>query len=351
MEQEGQEQRVVAVLVLALLLSLPMLVFSSSVFAASSGPAGETGGEKGLLVVVTFPNLAKDVSQLLCSGDRVEAIAPPGVDPHEYQLTSRDTELLREADIVVSTGHAPFEKGIERLAAQGLLRGVLVVVPRLPGLRLSINPSTGQPNYHMPVYDPANYVVFLRGLAQALSSMRPGCRDFYWSRAAEAAERVAGIVATTPLLHARAVVDTPAAQYAVEWAGVEVAAILVREHGAQVAPRDIEAAEKILAEGGLAVVTTPVAGKAGQLLLELARKHGASILQVPSPLGEKSIVEKLVEISSQAKKLWKGARPSPAMGGETPGLGGRETTWPLLLGLLAALAAFGLILAPLGSRR
>ena len=65
--------------------------------------------------MVSFPNLAYDVGLLACEDDRIVSLAPAGSDPHEYQLTPEDVELLRRADLIISTGHVPFEARIKEL--------------------------------------------------------------------------------------------------------------------------------------------------------------------------------------------------------------------------------------------
>jgi len=67
--------------------------------------------EDQVVVVVTFSYLKPDVERLLCNGV-VYAIAQVGVDPHEYQLKPSDIDVLKNADIIVSTAHTHFELDI-----------------------------------------------------------------------------------------------------------------------------------------------------------------------------------------------------------------------------------------------
>ncbi|MET1100861.1 MAG: zinc ABC transporter substrate-binding protein, partial [Pyrodictiaceae archaeon] len=135
-----------------LMLSLVMLL--------APAEAAYTYNDKGLLIVTTFPNLVWDIKQLVCKDDRVKSIVPLGVDPHEYQLTPSDIQLLAKADIIVSTAHTPFEEDIRSLTLEGKLYATLIEIPRIPGIRILRNPVTGQPNYHMLIYDPENYKIF-----------------------------------------------------------------------------------------------------------------------------------------------------------------------------------------------
>ena len=81
-------------------------------------------------------------------------------------MTTAAVEKLKEADIIVSTGHAPFEERISDLKRQGELKGVLIVITELKGIRILLNPSIDKPNLHMPIYDPKNYMAFLNEVAE-----------------------------------------------------------------------------------------------------------------------------------------------------------------------------------------
>jgi len=258
---------------------------------------------KGLYILVTFPNLAEDLKQLACSGDTVDYIAPPGLDPHEYQLTPSDVEKLLRADLVVSTSHAPFEIRIRELREQGLLKAVLVEIPWIPGIVLKNNPVLNTPNLHTPVYDPENYVVFINNITSILSTLNPECSSFYASRARIVVERVQSIAAATPKLSLDAVADTPVIQYAVEWLGIRVKYLVAREHESEASPQDLAVIEKAIAnrEVGVVAVTSPVTSRAGMWLVERAERYGIPVIYVPSPIAQKSVVEKLEEVAVQVR--------------------------------------------------
>ena len=64
-----------------------------------------TNGE-GKLRVVTTTTMVTDMVKII-GGDRilVEGLMGPGVDPHSYQVTFRDTAALQGADIIFYSGH------------------------------------------------------------------------------------------------------------------------------------------------------------------------------------------------------------------------------------------------------
>ncbi len=257
----------------------------------------------GLLVVATFPPLAADIAFLACPGDRVVSLLPPGVEPHDYQLRPADVELLSRADVIVSTGHTVFEREIERLVEEGRLHAVVVNVLELPGIHVRVNPSTGQPDYHMVVYDPDNYLVMMRAVAEAMARLNPGCAGVYASRLHEIEQVVSSLKRMAPSTPRIAVADKPYTVYAVSWLGLRVVHVLELEHGVPVPPESVERAEKLLARGAVAVVTDPPVAASSRLLLDLARRHGAPVLLVHAPTGRGPVLSWLQDLLSQVRRL------------------------------------------------
>ncbi|WP_052296929.1 metal ABC transporter solute-binding protein, Zn/Mn family [Pyrolobus fumarii] len=278
-----------------LLITL-LLVLSLSQHAAA---------DRGVYIIVTFPSLAQEVEQLLCKGDRVDSIVPPSVDPHEYQLSPNDIVKLESADLIISTGHAPFEKRIEELVEKGDISAKLVVIWRVPGVRLVENPVTGRPNLHMPIYDPRNYIAFVKVLATELERLRPECASVYREKAAMIISSVEALLENAPRLDVDAVADTPVVQYAVEWLGVRVRIVLVPEPGMPTQPVLYDKSVEVLEDGGVAVVTKPVKSPASQELVRLAESRGAPVILVPSPSELGTIPEKLAFIVNQIRDIQK----------------------------------------------
>jgi len=271
--------------------------------AHPSGTSSQIG--KGLLIVVTFPNLKYDVEQLVCSGDSVVSIVPPGVDPHQFQLTPEALKLIKKADLVISTGHAPFEVKMRDIVKPEKL----VEIPRVPGIRLLTNPDTGKPNYHMPIYDPENYKAFINYVASKLEQLRLDCRTVYEEKRAKLIAELEKLVAEAPRLNATAVGSAPPVQYAVEWLGLHVALLLAPEHNVPPTSRTIQKAEKLLGEGAVAVImvyggepVTPADSK----LSQMAKDVGAPMLSIPPPYAPGSVLEKLCIVVEEARGIAKG---------------------------------------------
>ena len=261
---------------------------------------------ENLHIVVTFPNLAEDLKPLLCPGDVLSYIAPPGTDPHQYTLTPENIDELKKADIVISTAHAPFEIRIRELKEQGVFKAELIEIPRIPGLTIKKNPVMNTSNYHMPIYDPRNYIVFIKYVANEMAKLNPTCYSLYLEKANTTIEKVEDILEKTPRVNGYVVADTPATQYAIEWTGLRIKYLVVKEHGIEATPHDLETITKAIMgrEVNAVVVTSPVKLRQSQWLLQQALKHDIPIIYVSSPLTITSIIDKLENISRQIISLY-----------------------------------------------
>ncbi len=325
------------------LLALTLLI---AWLAALLSPVA-TGEE--LVIVVTFAPLKGDVERLLCGYGVVYVLVPAGVDPHEYQLTPRDVELLEQAKLVVSTGHTHFELKIREMVESGELRAELLEVTGITGLKVLANPVTGQPNYHMPIRDPVNYVLFVLEVAKKLSQVDPARSGCYAEKALEVAREVlSAILPARDSQRGLVVADKPHAQYAAEWLGYSVAWIVRYEEEAQVTPESARRAEELAESGSLAAVfvTDPPVAQESQLLLEIARAHKLPVVYVPSPASTTSTLEALKAIAEQVSKLKPPEQASQA--GQQAGVGAGT-----LLALATGLVGFagGLVAGYLIAKR
>ncbi len=296
--------RIAVTLVLALIL-YPVSITAIVTESTYTNVFAREENYNGLLIVTTFPNLVYDLKQIVCKNDVVESIAPPGVDPHEYQLTPQDIELLHRADVIVSTGHAPFEVDIREKILSGELEGYLVEIPGIPGIHILDNPMTGQPNYHMIIYDPINYRVFIENITSILVKLNPRCREIYETNAKRVIQKINELVSRTPRIYVDAVADTPLTQYAISWTGVRIKYLILKEHDTPVSPKDIQNIVKDIESGciKLAIVVDPPKSKASEQLLNIVGEYGLPLIKVPSPLSSGSILEKLEYISSQVEEV------------------------------------------------
>ncbi len=259
------------------------------------------GAGRGLYILVSFPNLALDVGNITCPGDRVEYIAPPGVDPHTYTLTPSDRQRIMEADVIISTAHTGFEMRIREMNSSGLIHGVLVEIPKIPGIRIMDNPVTHQPNLHMPIYDPHNYIVFINYIAKLFSKLNPYCSSYYLDRARIVSKRVYELLNNTPRINATALAEAPYMQYAVSWTGIRVKHLLVKEEDTPATPEDLLRIREALSrhEINVVLVSYPPVSIFSRRATSLAREYNVSIIYVPVPMGNSSIISKLGFISRE----------------------------------------------------
>ncbi len=255
----------------------------------------------GINVVVTFPSLAEDVKLIACSQDRVLSLVPSGVDPHSYELRPEDVSTLKRADLIISTAHTPFEASIRKLN----LEGELLEIPSLVMIRK--NTMTGKPNYHMPIYDPQNYVLFMESVKSVMSRLNPECRDEYEARYREVKSRVESLVnrARSLNLSMNALATTPLVQYAVEWTGIKVKYLILKEAGVPATPQDLMRIRRAAQKGEIQVVVL-MEGEPKQIeekALEIAKEYGLPYFKVPSPLKERPIPDKLEEILNRIQSM------------------------------------------------
>ncbi|WP_187286413.1 metal ABC transporter solute-binding protein, Zn/Mn family [Archaeoglobus profundus] len=229
-----------------------------------------------LSIVTTFPSLKEDV-KLIAPNDSIYAI--PAFS-HDYELTPKDVEVIKNADIVISTAHTHFESEIAEMKERGEVKGVLFEIPKIKGIVFLKYPESGKINPHMPIYDPYNYEIFIRALAEELQKLNPS--ENYIERAEKVCKEVEDIVNKARKLNGTALVDYPYAQYAVTWMGLKVVSIAFE------APTTPETFKKVDY-----LVLTRNSTKSESLLENV---EYSKVIYIDSPFVEKSIPEKLKSI-------------------------------------------------------
>ena len=298
--------------------SIPVMALVLGLVAASifmqSPVHGYAGGE-GLVIVVTFPSLADDVAQLVCN-DTVVPLVPPGADPHTYHLKPGDVELLKNADLVVSTRHTFLELGIRELKERGLVKGRLIELPGIPGVTLLRNPETNNINLHMPIYDLDNYRRFVMNISVELMLLNPRQASCYAERLGEVLSRVSSLYRYWGAFKLRAVADLPFTQYAVSWMGVEVEHLVLAEHGLELSPRHLQSIEQELSSGSvdLVLVSSPSEHYASKWLEGAAARYGVPVVYIPTPMTRGSVVDKLEYVLEQLLHLEATSTPPPNRG-------------------------------------
>ncbi|AFK22168.1 metal ABC transporter solute-binding protein, Zn/Mn family [Pyrococcus sp. ST04] len=190
--------------------------------------------EKKPLVVTSLPPLASIIKEALGDYVQVVYLVPPGVEPHQYQLSPDQIRVLKEADVIVTTGHLPAEMKIIELKKEGEIAGTVLTIDdyRKYGFRyLPERWYTGKNNPHGIWLDPTNAVAIAEATAEAIAERNPGIRSGVEESVSKFKERVNSIVLAYSgvLKGKKAVIELPSQQYALEWLGVEVVASIKPE--------------------------------------------------------------------------------------------------------------------------
>jgi zinc transport system substrate-binding protein len=136
------------------------------VVAGCGGTTSDAGRES---VVAAFYPLAWAAQEIGGGGVDVHNLTPPGAEPHDIELTPRDVDRVRKADLVLYLGDG-FQPALERAVEDrrglsvDLLRGLQLAAARKGEEELSVDPHVW--------LDPLRFAVLVRRIGGALH--RPG---------------------------------------------------------------------------------------------------------------------------------------------------------------------------------
>jgi zinc transport system substrate-binding protein len=159
-----------------------LLAVISTVVAACSTTAVQ-GGDEPPTVVAAFYPLAEAAERIGGSHVRVVNLTPPGAEPHDYELTTKQAEIVLDADLVLLMGRG-FQPAVERVA-RTRKRGVTVEL--LPRLRLT---ERADPHVWL---DPVLMTAIAREIAGALDRVHPDEADDFASRRASYERRLTAL--------------------------------------------------------------------------------------------------------------------------------------------------------------
>jgi zinc transport system substrate-binding protein len=144
---------------------IPVLVLVAALVA---GCGAASGGKGKTTVVAAFYPLAWAAEQI--GGPKVEVrnLTPPGAEPHDIELTSRDVGRLQEADVVLYLSHG-FQPAVEQ--AVGGAKGKRVDVLAGLGLRRGVGDEAGKSDPHVWL-DPALFGGIVRRIGAVLGKPR-----------------------------------------------------------------------------------------------------------------------------------------------------------------------------------
>ena len=102
-----------------------VLTFAAAALLGGCGGGGDGGanGEDGRTVVAAFYPLSFAAERVAAEGTAVRNLTPPGVEPHDFELSARDVRALADAEVVLYLGGG-FQPALERALAATGARGV-----------------------------------------------------------------------------------------------------------------------------------------------------------------------------------------------------------------------------------
>ena len=304
-----------------------------------------SGGTQKPIVVTTIAPLAGIIKDAFGDSVEVAYLIPPGADPHEYQLTTGQIELLKKADVIVTTGgHLPVEKKIAELQGEGLITGRALFVDdyKRNGFRyLKEHWYNDKDNPHGVWVDPYNALSIAKSTEEALIERDPGNEEIYQREYGSFEERVLAIVQSYRALvkkNATAVIQMPPDQYAIEWLGVKAVASIKPEE--EVPAIGVDSLVKIAMGTDVVVYTRESPEQLKSAALELASKSGKPTAEVSIFWSERPYTEILIENSAAVVS---------ALGGKVERLpvGSTDVTTYVAVSLLVGLVlgtAIGVIL-------
>lgn len=166
---------------------------------------GSTVDDGQPIVVVSTSILADVTTRLVGDQARVEILIPPGVDPHDFALSSAQATMIGEADLVVVNGLG-LDRGVEDVAVSAGVP-LVTVAPQVDPLPWSDHDGDHPPEDDTGLdphfwQDPRRMMMAVDVISQGLVSHIPGVDP------GEAAERY------------RATLETLDAEVAARWATV-----------------------------------------------------------------------------------------------------------------------------------
>jgi len=257
-----------------------------------------TSKERGILIISTFPSLVDDIKLVACENETVKAIVPKGVDPHEYQLTPEDADLLKRATIIVSTAHAPFEMKIRNLVEENETKAILLEIPKIPGIKILKNPVTGKPNYHMPIMDPRNYIVFMKELVSTLNKVNPRCTSIHEQKLHELSIEMGELLKFREEYNMTIIASDPTIQYEVSWLGLKVKYLFIVEHNTPASFDELNKISQAIRNGEVhcIIASTSTSMQLQNLINEIKIENNKiKIIYIPGPLANGTIPSKLNE--------------------------------------------------------
>ena len=209
-------------------------------------------------IVVSFPAYNIILKEAFPNADVI--LLTKGVsDPHEYQLTPQDLQMLKaltERDVIISSMHAPFELKIAEMVKSGEIKAKLIDLTKVQwyltwdgALVKGAEHDHGGVNMHDHGVFPPNVFALIDEVSNA-TGLKPDPNFI---------QRLKQLNATyANKFSGKAIAITPTAQYILYWLGFRDIALFIKEPGVPPSPADLQKVVQYAKEGApaLAVVVS-----------------------------------------------------------------------------------------------
>jgi len=274
-------------------------------------------------IVVSFPAYNIVLKEAFPNADVI--LLTKGVsDPHEYQLTPQDLQMLKaltERDVIVSSMHAPFELKIAEMAKNGEIKAKLIDLTKIQwyltwdgelvkGAKHDHDAHMhdhGGVNMHDHGVYPPNVFILIEEVSKA-TGLKPD-QNFI--------QKLKQLNATyANKFSGKAIAITPAAQYVLYWLGYRDIALFIKEPGVPPSPADLQKALQYAKEGAPALAVV-VRGEALRIVNNFRNKMnelGAQPKIITADFSENylSTLENLAKEIAAAAKPTEATQPTTA---------------------------------------
>ena len=256
-------------------LAAPAAVSLAAAALLVAGCGGSGGSADGSTVVVAalYP-LAFAAEQIAGTAARVESLTPPGVEPHDLELSASDVGRIADADVVLYLGGG-FQPAVEDAAGEaGRAVDLLDAVGAKP---------RGDPHVWL---DPIRYAQIAAEIGRVLGA-EPAAADFARRLEELDAELRAGLAdcERDTIVTSHAAFGHLAERY-----GLRQVAVTGLEPEAEPAPQELErVVDDVRASGATTVFVEPLVSR--ELAETVARETGANVavLDPLEGLGEEQL--------------------------------------------------------------
>lgn len=217
--------------------------------------------EDEIVVVASIETLALIAREI--GGEKIilHTILPEEIEPHTFQLTPDIINLIRNASLLILTGHFQFENEILQVVD---IPYISLEDYKQNKLKLLTIPDNGI-NLHGYWLHPQNAIAIAKTIKEKLQIIDPKNGDYYQQRYNEFKEKIINlleyirenIVEVYGLKWIKAVIAFPAAQYVTDMLQIESEAFLSRGHGILVSASELIRIEEKLRSREYKVIISP----------------------------------------------------------------------------------------------